>query len=214
MNILLDIILIALLIIGFSLGYRKGFVKSVWKIVALILTIVLVLMLKTPTVNFLMGTRFAESMSTKISETVSLPQGGGVNIAENLNLPQFMQGEVNDQIVTMQGTTINDTVTQSLTGIFIKIAACIALFIVIRILLALIFWVITLITELPIIRGVNKLVGGLLMLINVTFIILLLLAALSLYAPADSSLFDSIGNTYIVKYFYDYNILLQLFMKI
>lgn len=213
MNILLDIILIGLLITGFVLGYRKGFVKTVWKIVALILTIVLVLLLKTPTINLLTNTRFAEGVSTKISDTVSLPQGGGVNIAENLNLPQLMQGEVNDQIVTMQGT-IHDTVTQSLTGVFIKIIACIALFIIIRLSLALIFWVITLITELPIIRGVNKLVGGLLMLINVTFIILLLLAALSLYAPADSSLFESIANTKIVKYFYDYNILLQLFMKI
>lgn len=210
----LDIILIALLLIGFVLGYKKGFVRSVWKIAALILTIVLVMMLKTPTINLLMNSRFAETVGMKISQSVSLPQGGGVNIAENLNLPQLMQGDLNSQIASMQGMTIHDTVTGSLTGMFIKIIACIGLFIIIRLFLALVFRIITLITELPVIRGVNKLVGALLMLVNMTFIILLLLAALSLYAPADSSLFESIDNSYIVKYFYNYNILLQLFMKL
>lgn len=214
MSITLDIILIALLLLAFFIGYKKGFVKSVWKIAALILTIVLMLMLKTPTVNYLSGTSLASKINDKISETVSLPQGGGVNIAETLNLPVFLQGEVNDQIAEEQGAAISDTVNSSLTSLFITIIACIGLFIVIRLVLAAVFMIITAVTELPLIKGVNKLIGGLLAAVNILFIVYLLLAVMSLFAPADSKLFEEINNTYLVKYLYNYNILLQLFMKI
>lgn len=214
MSITLDIVLIALLLLAFFIGYKKGFVKSVWKIAALVLTIVLMLMLKTPTVNYLSGTALAETINTKISETVNLPQGGGVNIAQSLNLPQFMQSEVNNQITESQNLPINDTVNSSLTSLFITIIACIGLFIVIRLILAVIFMIISGITELPLIKGVNKLIGGLLAAVNIIFAVYLLLACVSLFAPADSSLFEEINNTYLVKYLYNYNILLQLFMKI
>lgn len=216
MNIALDIILIALLLIAFMVGYKKGFVKSVWKIAALVITIVLVMVLKTPTVNYLSGTSLATQINTKISETVTLPQGGGVNIAESLNLPKFMQSEVNDQINAEQNAqlSINDTVNSSLTSLFITIIACIGLFIIIRLILMAVFTIINGITELPIIKGVNKLVGGLLAAVNILFVIFLALALISMFAPADSELFDAINNTYLVKYFYNYNILLQLFMKL
>lgn len=212
----LDIVLIALLLIAFTVGYKKGFVKSVWKIAALVITIALVMMLKTPAVNYLSGTSLAETINTKVSETVSLPQGGGVNIAESLNLPKFMQSEVNDQISSDPNTqiSINDTVNSSLTSLFITIITCIGLFIIIRLILTAVFMIVSGITELPIIKGVNKLVGGLLAAVNILFIIFLALALVSMFAPADSKLFDAINNTYLVKYFYNYNILLQLFMKL
>lgn len=212
----LDIVLIALLLIAFTVGYKKGFVKSVWKIAALVITIALVMMLKTPAVNYLSGTSLAETINTKVSETVSLPQGGGVNIAESLNLPKFLQSEVNDQISSDPNTqiSINDTVNSSLTSLFITIITCIGLFIIIRLILTAVFMIVSGITELPIIKGVNKLVGGLLAAVNTLFIIFLALALVSMFAPADSKLFDAINNTYLVKYFYNYNILLQLFMKL
>jgi len=46
------------------------------------------------------------------------------------------------------------------------------------------------------------------------FIIFLLLALVSMFAPAESNLYEMIDKTYAVKYLYNYNILLQLFMKI
>jgi hypothetical protein len=66
----------------------------------------------------------------------------------------------------------------------------------------------------PVINSVNRILGALLMTVNMLFVIFLVLALVSLFAPADSELFDMINNTYTVKYLYNYNILLQLFMKI
>lgn len=216
MNIIPDIILAAVLVISFAVGYKKGFVKSVWKIAALIVTIVLVMALKTPAVNFLSGTEAANIISSKVAETVKIPQGGGVNIAESLNLPEFMQPQINEQIQAADSAvkSINDAAAYSLTGIFITIIACVALFITIRLILMAVYMIINGITEAPVIKGVNKLLGALLAVVNTVFVIFLILALVSLFAPADSGLFDMINGTYVVKYFYNYNILLQLFMKI
>lgn len=214
MNYVLDIILIALIVISFVVGHRRGFVKAVWKLVALAVTIVLVMVLKQPAIDFLSGTEFAEAVNTKITESIQIPQGGGVNVAENLNLPEFMQSSVNEQIEQSVVTNMNETVTSSLTNVFITIIACVALFIIIRLLLMAVFMIINGVTKLPVIKGVNKLLGAVFMSVNTVFVIFLLLALVSLFAPADSELFEMINNTYVVKYFYNYNILLQLFMKI
>lgn len=216
MSIILDIILAALILISFIIGYKKGFVKSVWKIAALAVTIVLVIALKNPAVNFLSQTSIASNINSAISERLSIPQGGGVNIAQSLNLPEFIQGEVNNQIINAENavSSVNDTAVSSLTVLFITIIACVALFIIIRLVLMAVHMIINGITEAPVIRGVNKFFGGLLAAVNMIFIIFLLLALISLFVPVDSQLFEMIDNTYAVKYFYNYNILLQLFMKI
>ncbi|MCC8160679.1 MAG: CvpA family protein [Oscillospiraceae bacterium] len=216
MSIVLDIILAALIVISFIIGYKKGFVNSVWKIAALIITIVLVMALKNPAIEILSSTGAAESISEKISETVSIPQGGGVNIAESLNLPEFLQSEVSEQISGASGavTSLNDAVNTSLTGLFITIIVCVGLFIIIRLILAAVHLIINAVTKAPVIKGANKFLGGLLAAVNAVFIAFVLLALVSLFAPADSGLFEMIDNTYVVKYFYNYNILLQLFMKI
>mgnify|MGYP003192277481 CR=1 FL=1 len=187
MNITLDIILLAVLVISFVIGYKKGFVKSVWKIVALVVTIVLVLALKTPTVNFLAGSALANNISTKIAENVNIPQGGGVDIAETLNLPEFIQSDMTNQIDSTNNAvnSINEKTVMWLTNLCLTVIACVALFIIIR-----------------------------LITINIIFIIFLLLALVSMFAPAESNLYEMIDKTYAVKYLYNYNILLQLFMKI
>lgn len=125
MNITLDIILLAVLVISFVIGYKKGFVKSVWKIVALVVTIVLVLALKTPTVNFLAGSALANNISTKIAENVNIPQGGGVDIAETLNLPEFIQSDMTNQIDSTNNAvnSINEKTVMWLTNLCLTVIA-------------------------------------------------------------------------------------------
>lgn len=216
MSIILDIILAALIIISFIAGYKKGFVKSVWKIAALVVTIVLVIALKNPAVDFLSGTSIAGAINEKISKTIHIPQGGGIDAAESLNLPDFLNAQVSDGIENAQGAvaSVNDAVAASLTNIAVTIIVCVALFIIIRLILMAVYMIAVGITAAPLIRGVNQFFGGLLGAVNMVFIIFLLLALVSLFAPADSQLFEMIDNTYVVKYLYNYNILLQLFMKI
>ena len=216
MGLVLDLILAAMIIIAFIVGYRKGFVKSVWKIAALVITIILVMIFKNPAAEFLAGTPFADTLHTKISESVSVPYGGGVNISDALNLPEFLKPQISSSIKSAGDAvaSVNETTANMLTSVFITIIAGAGLFIVIRLILMAAYMIINGAANLPVIKGVNKTAGGLLGVVNIVFIIFLLLSLVSLFASADSSLFEMINSTYIVKYLYNYNILLQIFMKI
>ena len=110
--------------------------------------------------------------------------------------------------------SINEKTVMWLTNLCLTVIACVALFIIIRLILTAVYMIINGITEAPIIKGVNKFMGGIFATINIIFIIFLLLALVSMFAPAESNLYEMIDKTYAVKYLYNYNILLQLFMKI
>lgn len=215
MSLILDIALAALLILAYIFGRKKGLLKSVWKIAALVLTVAAVLLLKNPAIEFISGTRAASGIYQSIADKVHLPQGGGVNITESLHLPEFMQPQIDAGIESMQSTAsaVNDAAAMSLTKIIILIAVCIALFIIIRLLLAGVYYILNGLTKAPVIKGANRLAGGLLGMVNMVFIIFLALALFTMFAPGDSFLFEAIDKSYLVKYFYNYNILLQLFMR-
>jgi hypothetical protein len=217
MSILFDAVFVALIVAAFIVGSKKGFVKSIWKIAALVITIVLVMLLKTPATNLLMNSDFAVKLSTRISETIEIPSGGGVNIAENLNLPQNIQPQINDTLNNAQDTaaiSVGVAATDVLTGVIITAVACVSLFIVIRLILMAAYMIINGVTKLPIISGANKIAGGLLGAVNMIFIVYILLTIMMIYINADSALPEIINKTYIVKYLYNYNILLKLFMKV
>lgn len=216
MSLILDLVLVAALIAAFVIGYRAGLVKFVWKIAALIMTVALVMALTSPVSNMLRETKMAQTIHSGIAENVKIPQGGGVNIAENLNLPMFAQSMVNERLEDAQGAvqSVNDTAADVLTDFSVTVITCVGLFILIRLLLMAVFMIINAIAKLPLVKSANKLTGALLALVNVVFAVFLVLALVSLFAPAESTMFAAIENTYIVKYFYNYNILLKLFMKI
>ena len=58
-----------------------------------------------------------------------------------------------------------------LTNLCLTVIACVALFIIIRLILMAVYMIINGITEAPIIKGVNKFMGGIFATINIIFII-------------------------------------------
>lgn len=215
MGLILDIILAALLIFAYIYGRSKGLLKSIWKIAALALTVILVIVLKNPAVEFVTGTRASSDIYQSISAKIRLPQGGGVNITESLHLPEFMQPQIDAGMETAQNaaTAVNDAAALSLTKIVILIGVCIALFIIIRLLLMAVYMILSALTKAPVIKGANRFAGGLLSVVNMAFIIFLALSLFTMFAPRGSFLYGAIDKSYLVKYFYNYNILLQLFMR-
>lgn len=89
-------------------------------------------------------------------------QGGGVDIAETLNLPEFIQSDMTNQIDSTNNAvnSINEKTVMWLTNLCLTVIACVALFIIIRLILMAVYMIINGITEAPIIKGVNKFMGG------------------------------------------------------
>lgn len=215
MGIIADLIFIAILILAYIYWHNRGLVKSIWKIAALVITVVLVMVLKDPAADFVSHTKLADNLESSLSSVITVPPGGGVNIAETLNLPEFMQSEVEVATDATVDTAeaIKNAAAKSLTGAIIIIGVCVALFILIRLLLMAAFLIINGATKLPLIKGANKVLGGLLGMVNILFIVLLGLAVVTALAPTDNILYEAIDKSYIVKYLYNNNFLLKLFMR-
>lgn len=220
----MDLIVVGVIVLAFFVSARKGLVKSVWKIAALIITIALVTALKTPMVNYLSETTLYDKIHTSISDRLSLDDYHSItendeNTAdegdEKFFVPEFI---VKDMIKSGEMEVISamdngaDVLAQKLTDLAIQIIATVALFIIIRIFLMAAFMVLDGMSKLPLINQANALLGGLLGVVNILAVIYIACALLSLFAK--SEVVGLIEQSYIVKYFYNYNILLQLIMKI
>lgn len=220
----LDLIVAAIILLAFIINLKKGLVKSVWKIAALILTIVLVIALKTPTVNYLAGTELANRIYSSVSESLSVKlenPASDIEESKDNSVPQYIMSEM---IKTVDADSIYDNINSSiekgtdelarrLTMLTLKIITIVGLFILIRVLLMIVFMILDGASKLPVIGQANALMGGIFGVINALAIIYIVCAIISLL-PVNSDVYDLINQSYIVKYFYNYNILLQLIIKV
>ena len=215
MSIIADLCLAAIFIAAFVYWHNKGLVKSIWKIAALAATIILVIFLKDPVTDYIKQTKIAENINQSLAQVITVPPGGGVNIAQSLNLPEVIQGSLQIGIDSSLSTAeaMKTAAAAALSDAIINIGVCALLFIIIRLLLMLAYILVDSATKLPVIKGTNKFLGGLLGVVNILFIVFLALMLLAMYAPSDSGLYGIIDHTYLVKFLYNNNILLKLFIK-
>lgn len=211
---ILDLIVVGVIVLAFFVSARKGLVKSVWRIAALIITIALVTVLKTPAVNYLSQTNLADTIYDTIVQRLTPDELGEAVNEDNEKsiIPSYIIKELTEenlQGIINRGT---DTTAQRLTLCALQIIAAVALFIIIRVFLMAAFMIIDGMSKLPLINQANALLGGILGVVNILAVIYIACALLSLFA--ESKVIGLIEQSYIVKYFYNYNILLQLIMKI
>lgn len=235
-NISAAVILDALLLIGFItsffLGLSRGLIKSVWKVGALVLTIVLIIVLKTPFTNMLAQTDAAGRIYASVSDKITpifedsiyngklfTPQTD--ELSNTLHLPKIVIDQVLDDydaqaLVSGTSSTITraiDNISRSVTMTILGFIAAVILFILVKLLLWIVYKILNAVSKLPIINGANKMLGAVIGVLNMLFVVYIICAIVSFAAADNSQIYRMICETYIVKHFYNYNILLQLFMK-
>ncbi len=212
---ILDLIVVGAVVLAFIISAKKGLVKSVWKIAALIVTIVLVSALKTPAVEYLAQTNFSDVIYDTVLEKLTVDET--TLATENKTdeqksvIPAYILTEITTDTEEMYGIINRGTniLAQKLTLWVLRIIVVVGLFIIIRVLLMFAFMVVNAVSKLPVIGHANALLGGLLGAINILAVIYIACALVSLFA-AQGEVARLINQSYIVKYIYNYNILLQL----
>lgn len=233
---LLDAIVIILIILAFFIGSKRGLIKSVWKVLALVVTVALVIILRTPTVNFLAETPVSDRVFSAVTEKLTAKDTDAVQedsklpeteeeLAEDAGVPsslmsEFMQladfEKIQQNIELGVENSVNaiiESASRSLTMIILNIIAAVGLFLLIRLLMGIVFCILKKVTSLPLIGQANAILGGALGIVNVLAIIYILCALASLWAPLNNQISETINQTTLVKFFYNYNILLKLIMK-
>ncbi|MCD8391588.1 MAG: CvpA family protein [Firmicutes bacterium] len=231
--VILDVILLAAVISSIVLGASRGLVKTVWKLGTLILTIVLVIALKTPFANMLAETDTADSLyktiSAKVTPTISenlyngeLSYSQQSEVASVLSLPTIVISQVlsdHDAQAAAEGTAsaverAADNISRSITMMILGFVAAVVLFILIKLAFFILYRILSALTKLPVIHGTNKLLGAATGAATALIAVYIITAILSFIAADNPDVYEMVNQTYIVKFFYNYNILLNLFMKI
>lgn len=233
LRIILDVAIIAVFIVCIGVSVKAGMVKSSKNILSLIITAVII----TTSHAYLAAWLSTSGIGNKINEQMSLAVekrynealygtssdtenkndgaeiGGKNNENKELSLIDRLLADKSEQIQSAQDN-LKAAVTKQLTDTVLSLLAVILLYIAVRIILFLLFKILGLVFELPLLRSVNKLAGGLIGIANALFVIWVLSAASLLLLPGDMSavLNEAVQKSIIAKYFFENNMLLKLFI--
>jgi len=228
MNYILDAILILLVLVIVIVSGKKGFLSASKNIVALILTAILLATMQgtvltalqnspiNGTVRTIVAKKITKTYEEKqISENIYTDDTEKSNEAcEALGFPSFMEESIKNTVSRMTEIKNNvmEVVTDSVTIMILKVIGMLLVFLIVKLMVFLIMLLLGSLFKLPGLRSVNRLLGTVLGMVNAMLVIYLVLGAVSLFAPAEKMqiINDSIQGTYLVKYFYEHNMLLSL----
>lgn len=200
-----DIVVSVIIIAAYVIGSRRGLVKTVWNAISWIAAVAAVFLLIQPAVEVVQKTPIADNLNAKIY--TMMQEKPEESIQRESAMPKFMTK--NTDIID----SISEKTAEDITALVLKIAVGLSLFIIMKLVLLILFAVINAISKLPFVNSTNKLLGGLLGVVNIMFVIYALCAAITLMTDNEEIL-GIINSSYVIKYFYDNNILMQLMLRI
>lgn len=230
MNYICDGVLIVAIAVCIAFSMKRGFISASRKLLALILTAVLLSSVQPVMLNFLQSTPASGAVRNMVSKNISssykresLPEDTDTTeteetqvIVSSLGFPKFMQNSINKTVsgMTEIKNNVMEVVTDAVTLMILKVLSVILLFLLVKIFVFLLLKLLEGLFNLPGLKTINRLLGAGLGIINALLLVYAVCGAVSLFAPADKLVFieETVKNTYILKYFYENNLLMTLFI--
>ncbi|MBQ7794556.1 MAG: CvpA family protein, partial [Clostridia bacterium] len=186
-----------------------------------------------PFTDYLTSSALGQTVREKVSEQVlgtaeedmAAIQGEedgetAVKVGEMMGLPTFLMEFLDEKLAKQTEaveTMKNDALvvlTDTVTEVILKIVSIILLFLAVRLGVFLLLRLLDLLFKLPVLSGVNSFLGMIVGALNGLLAVYILCAVLTLLAPTESLsvIGDIVDKTLIVKYFYNNNLLIELFI--
>ena len=211
MGIIFDLILIGIIVLNVFICYKKGLVKLAVGLIAVLASIILALILYKPVSNLIIEkTEIDNNIEKAIIENFTVEESEE-NEIDDSGFMKYIEQYVDDTV----NKTKNEIVTEAAGVIAVKvinIGVIILIFIIARLVLILLTFITDLITELPIIKQFNDIGGILYGVIKALLIIYIILAIafFIIYVTGNITISEAISNSYITKFFYNNNIILNI----
>lgn len=218
---------VLIIIIGTTIhGYRKGFLKILISILSLVLTIWLVAVVTPYISTYLvehtglydaMKNRVAESLAednARLDNTIPENQTETINSYEVPNAVKttLINNNTEPTYTKLAVTVFEDYVSSFLARLIINIAAFVCTFIMITVFLRMTFFSLELISKIPIIKGLNKLIGLVAGFAEGILIVWVFFLFITIFAGGvwGSLLFMMIDDNILLSTLYNTNILLKI----
>lgn len=211
MGIILDLVILGIILLNIFICYKKGLVKLAVGLVAVLVSIILALLLYKPVSSLIIEkTEIDNKIENAIIENFTTKQDNEVEVNDS-GFMKYIEQYVDDTV----NKTKNEIVTEAAGTIAVKvinIGVIILIFVVARLILILLTFITDLITELPIIKQFNEIGGVLYGVVKALLIIYVILAIafFLVYVTGNVTISEAISSSYITKFFYNNNILLNI----
>ena len=225
------ILILALMVFFVFRGYKKGFLRLAITTFSFVIVIILATSLATPVSNLLENTAVGTKVESSVSDLVeskteeyldgaqgSISSEDESSFIESLPLPSYIQnvlisGNTVEEYAQMQIETFEEYITAEVTEVILSAIAYVIVMIVASILLRIILRLAKFVNKIPIIGGLNKILGALLGFCQALLIIwaigLLIIAFSS--TSIGSSAIAIIQNNAVLDFLFDNNLLIVIF---
>ena len=220
-------------------GLKRGFIKIVASLAATIVTIVLVIML-TPYVSNILGrvipmeslitsncmevlypeSNMSKNQFKELLPTIDMNREEQIGVIENSKLPKVFQELIlennNNEIYESLGvTSFGEYLVKYFAKLFINVISFLFTFLIVTLVLRTIIYMLGLISDLPIIGGVNRLAGGAVGLAKALIMVWVVFAVLTLMydSKLGATCLQCIEDSEFLSYIYDHNLLMNFMVK-
>lgn len=218
MSLIIDLIILGIIILCVFFGYKKGLTKCVIKILSFVIALVIAFVLFKPVSNFIINnTTLDDNIKNSIVSIVEEDVSENGQVKEDTNLPKSMVEHINETINSSINETkvaVVNTVAEQISVGIINVLVAIGLFIIARIALMFVSALSSIITDLPIIKQVDKIGGVAYGLVESLIIIFIAFAVISFISPMieSSGLIVAINKSILGSALYNNNLLLNIIL--
>ena len=212
MGIIVDLIIIAVVLLFIFLGYKKGLTGSLIKLLSFIIAIVVAFVLYKPVANAVIeNTVIDDNIRTTLRATLGV-EDKTKNTEENV--PSTIMDNINKEIENATDEVKENVIDQT-TITIVNIGSGIVIFLAVRVILVLISLFAKILTDLPVIKQVDKLGGLAYGAIEGIVIVYAVLAVISLTSViwANNAVVTAIAKSSLGEMLYNNNIILNLLFK-
>lgn len=214
MGIILDIVLIAIIALNVFICYKKGLVKLAVGLIAVVAAIILALVFYKPVSNLIIeNTELDENIEKAIINNFTSETQEGQEV-RYVSVLDYLQKYVDDAVNKTQTEIVTQTAGMMAVKI-INVAVLIGIFLLVRVVLLLLTFISDIITSLPILKQFDDVGGvlyGAIKALLIIYIILTIVFFIMCYT-SNSTIADAINSSYVTKFFYEHNLLLNILFK-
>ena len=214
MGIIFDIIIVAIIALNIFLCYKKGLVKLAVGLIAVVAAIILSLVFYKPVSNLIIeNTELDENIEKAIINNFTSETQEGQEV-RYVSVLDYLQKYVDDAVNKTQTEIVTQTAGMMAVKI-INVAVLIGIFLLVRVVLLLLTFISDIITSLPILKQFNEVGGvlyGAIKALLIIYIILTIVFFIMCYT-SNSTIADAINSSYVTKFFYEHNLLLNILFK-
>ena len=215
---IVDLIILIIFALCIFTGYKKGLAKCLIKVLSFVIALVVAIALFKPVSNIVIEkTEFDDNIKNSITQIIADDVEETGEVKEDTNLPQSMVNFLNEKIKASTEETkqvVVNNVANEVATIAVNVCVALGLFIAVRLILLVVSGIFSMITELPILKQIDKAGGVVYGILHALVIIFVVFAIISFVSPIieNTQLITTINKSIIGSVMYNNNLLLKIIL--